>query len=377
MLLAAALGAAGPGVALPAHAADPALPEARIRTEVTRLVPPPWRVEEVTVTPQPGRGGPAASSSSSSSATSTATARVVVRLSLGEPTFTVEGRDGPLTFIRPVAAPPLEKTLNAVATVTRGKTGVETRIDLKNPEVMQGLGQPASALPGLTVIAGSDEARRLQDEREETARRRMAEEQERQTHEGALLSQVAAAARAEAERMEAERRAVEARTARITDLRAKLTGADRPARIAAYEAAMGGNDATLRQIAFEAAVRSRDPVLANLALKDWLARRRSIPIQLFATKEDPSSDQVVQNLGPLTVEIESFTPITGAVAARMGAPGYSIARPSGAIGSLAQTELILNSYGCTLALRLTEHATLDGLLRCQTLPTLIARVTLD
>ena len=192
-----------------------------------------------------------------------------------------------------------------------------------------------------------------------------------------MAARQAEAAKAEAERADQERRRIEARVARITDLRGRLTGSDRASRIAAYEAALGGNDTALRQMAIEAALRSGDPVLANLALKDWLARKKALPVLLYATKEDPNSETVLQNLGPLTLEIDSFTPVDGALAGRMGAPGYSIARPSAAVGTLARTELTVNAYGCVLSLRLTEHQTLDGLFRCQTLPTLIARVTLD
>lgn len=359
----------------PASALAADFPADQIRAEVARLVPPPWTVEEVTVDPMPvptPEGKPVAKDGDSRAA-----ARIGAKLKLAKPTYLIDGREGPFTFIRPATAPNLEKTLTATAVATRGANGWTARIELQNPEVMEGVGKPADELPGLTVLSGSDNARAAREQLDRDARQRVAEEQARRRREEELLAEQAATAKAESDRLEAARRQVEARAAQVADLRAKLLGADRPARIAAYEAALGGNDPALRQMAVEAALQSRDPVLANLALKDWIARRKALPIQLYATKEDGNSETVLNNLGPLTLEVESFNPVTGALAGRLGAPGYSIAKPSAAVGALAQTELAVNGYGCALTLRLTEHRTMDGLFRCQTLPTLIARVTVD
>lgn len=361
---------------LPSSAAVAAeFPADQVQAEIARLVPPPWIVEEVTVAPMPApapEGKPAGKEGDSRVA-----ARIGAKLKLAKPTYLIDAREGPFTFIRPATAPDLEKTLTAIAVATRGATGWTARIELQNPEVMEGVGKPADELPGLTVLSGSDNARAAREQLDRDARQRVAEEQDRRRREEELLAEQAATAKAEAERLDAARKQVEARTTQVTDLRAKLLGADRPARIAAYEAALGGNDPALRQMAVEAALQSRDPVLANLALKDWIARRKAVPVQLYATKEDGNSETVLNNLGPLTLEVESFNPVTGALAGRLGAPGYSIAKPSAAVGALAQTELAVNGYGCALTLRLTEHRTMDGLFRCQTLPTLIARVTVD
>jgi hypothetical protein len=329
-----------------AGAAD-GVPAELIRAEAARLITSPWRVEEITVEP------------------------------LRVPTLAGENETA-RSDSRRAADPALEKTLTATAVATRNVGGNWTvRIEPNNPDVLDGVGRPVEELPGQVVTVGSEEERRLRAQLDEQARRWMAEEQARQQREGELLARQTETAKLEAERIETERRLVEARATQIEDLRSKLLGEDRAARVAAYEAALGGNDATLRQFAVEAAMRGRDPVLANLALKDWLARKKQVPIQLFATKEDRNSETVLHNLGPLTLEVDSFSRIDGAVTGRMGAPGYSIAMPSAAVGSLAQTELAMNSYGCALNLRLTEHQTLDGLFRCQTLPPLIARVTLD
>ncbi|KAA0680317.1 hypothetical protein [Roseomonas genomospecies 6] len=362
---------------LPARASD--LPINRIRAEVSRLVPPPWSVEEVTAEPAPAPApAPAPDGrTAAKGADSRTMVRIGVRLRLAKPTYSVESRDGAVTFIRPVADAGLEKTLAAKALATLGPNGWSARIELRNPEVLEGIGQPLEELPGRPVLVGSAEANRLRDQIAREAEARAAEEDARRRREEDLLARQAAAAKAEEERAAAERRQADARAARIADLRARMLGADRPARIAAYEAALGGNDPALRQIAVEAALQSRDPVLGNLALKDWIARRKAVPVQLYATKEDPHSETVLNNLGPLTLEIDSFNPVNGALAGRLGAPGYSIAKPSASIGALAQTTLTVNAYGCALSLRLTEQQTMDGLFRCQTLPALIARVVVD
>lgn len=171
--------------------------------------------------------------------------------------------------------------------------------------------------------------------------------------------------------------AVEAdRRAELDRLRGAILGRDRARRIAALESALRGDDVAAREWAREAALESRDPILSHLVLRDWLGRQRTIPVQLFATKEDSGSVTVMRNLGPLSVALESFDPANGAVTATMGATGYGVANPSTAVGTLAQTTLTLNTFGCQLALALTEHRTLDGVFRCQTLPVLVARVVL-
>lgn len=370
LVLPVLLGAAVPAhLAMPALAAEQAVPELqpadRVRQEAARRVPPLWRVEAVTVdedaAPGPGRW----------------TGRVSARLRLARPTFVVEAREGPVSFIRQVGDVSVVKMLTGTAAATRDADGWSVSLDFDNAEVLDSVGSPAAELPGRTVVIGSDEAKALRAERAEEEKRRAEEEKARLAATEERLAREAAADRALADRVAAERRLVEARAERIEELRALLTGTDRARKIAAYEAALGGDDTALRQLAIEAALESRDPVLANLALKDWFGRRKAIPVLTFATKEEPGSVLVQQNLGPLTLTVDSFNTVSGAIAGTMGAPGYSITHPSAAIGSLAQTELAVNSYGCSLVVRLSGHRTMDGLFRCQTLPALIARITVD
>jgi len=357
-----------------AEATDPAklpavetIPDSLLRARIEALLPAPWRIESLSIEPLP----------EPQSSEPRVAARVSAKLVLGGPTYLVDSREGPVTFLRLAAEAGLSKNWVATALATRGANGWSLALTPQSPGLLDGIGKPAAELPGRTVVLGTPEARSLREQLDRDTAQRLVEDSERRRREEERLAQQTAAAKAEAARAETERRAVEARIAQVADLRGKLTGTDRAARLAAFEAALGGNDPALRQTAMDAALQSRDPVVANLALKDWIARHRAVPVQLYATKEDPSSEVVAQNLGPMTLEIDGFSPVNGALAGKLGAPGYSIARPSSIVGTLAQTELAVNSFGCALTLRLAEHRTLDGLLRCQTLPTLIARITLD
>lgn len=175
----------------------------------------------------------------------------------------------------------------------------------------------------------------------------------------------------------AQIQAQDARRLRVEKLRAVILGSDRAARIAAFETVQAGDDAALRRVAVEAALDSRDPVLGNLVLRQWLSRLPAAPVLLYATKEDPGSVSVLQNLGPLTLKLQSFDAATGAATAQLSAPGYDMTRDGAAAGTLAQTTLTFNTFGCQLALQLSEHRTLDGLYRCRSLPVLVARVVPD
>lgn len=356
---------AGPSLAAdppPPPTARPPLADT-VRHEVARQVPPSWQVDTVTLEPADSTVGPV---------------RVAARVRLVKPTFAVDSRDGAYVFARPVADAGAEKVLTGIATTAKARDGsLAVKLELANADVLDSLGKPVEELPGKVVVAGSEEAAAVRAKLDAEAKQRLADEQARRQREEEVLTEQRAAAEVEAERLAGERQAIEARAALIGEVRSRLLSGDRPARVAVYEAVLGGNDPALRQFAVEAALQSRDPVLSNLALKDWLARRKTVPVLLYATKEDPNSDTVLRNLGPLVIDIESFTAVTGALQGKMGAPGYTVAAPAVAVGTLAQTELTVNTFGCGLTLRLTEHRTLDGVYRCQTLPSLVARISLD
>ncbi len=341
----------------PVLAASP-FSEDSVRAEVARQTPSFWTIEAIALEPVESTTGNAGFS---------------VRLRLAKATYVVDSVEGPYTFVQLVTEAGVEKSLIGVAKTKDGGLTVE----LQDAAILDSVGEVVEGLPGKVIITGSEEAQKLRARLDADFKQRLADEQAHRQREEALLAQRQATDQAESERLGRERQSIEARTAQIKDLRAKLMGAERAARIAAYEAVLGGDDPGLRQFAVETALQSRDPILTNLALRDWITRHKTIPVLLYATKEDPNSETVLRNLGPLTVEVESFSNANGTFQGKMGAAGYSVAAPSAATGTLAQTDLTVNTFGCILTLRLTEHRTLDGLYRCQTLPTLVARVTVD
>lgn len=348
LILPLGLGIAGAAGAQDAPVPVPS-PDA-VRQEAARRLPAPWTVQDVTILPAGPDG---------------AAPGVRVRVRLAQPTFVVERRTDEVAFLRPVADAGTEKVLTGTAVPAAGNApGLDLVFD--NAEVLDSLGRPADQLPGRTVVAGTPEAAAAAEKlAAASARKREADEQ------------AADNALAETERMAQQMKLIAARTQQMDTVRARLAGGEPAARIAAFEAALGGDDVPLRQFALETAFAGRDPTLLNLALRDWLGRKKTVPVQLYATREEPASETVLRNLGPLTLEVQGFNTVSGTLMGRLGAAGYTITMPSVASGYLAQNELTINSFGCSLTLRLTEHRTFDGLYRCQTLPALVARIVLD
>ncbi|MCW2245369.1 hypothetical protein M2352_000960 [Azospirillum fermentarium] len=344
------LGAAGLGLPAVAAAQEQQAPSPDgVRQEAARRLPAPWAVQDVTLHPA-GADGVAA---------------VSVRVRLTQPTFAVERRTDEVAFLRPVADAGTEKVLTGTAAPAAGN-GQGITLAFDNAEVLDSLGRPADQLPGRTVVAGTPDAAAAAEKLAAAAARKR--EADEQTADNAL---------AETERMAQQMKLIAARTQQMDTVRARLSGGEPAARIAAFEAALGGDDVPLRQFALETAFAGRDQTLLNLALRDWLGRKKAVPVQLYATREEPASETVLRNLGPLTLEIQGFNTVSGNLVGRLGAAGYTITMPSAASGYLAQNELTINSFGCSLTLRLTEHRTFDGLYRCQTLPALVARIVLD
>lgn len=329
--------------------------------EVLRHLPAYWQVENVKAgTPFAGR------------------TPLEIKVRLDVPVFVTDARIGGVTFVRPGAAPGLEKTLYGAATEVKSGPGRAIRVDLLPlGDVLDAAGKPLEALPGRIVLADSEEGRTLRATLEADDGKALTNEKERRAREEERLAAQTAADKAKAIADEAERKALEARTKKLAAISERLAGRDAAARLAAVESALAGDDATIRQLAVATALQSKDPVLAGLAIKDWLARHKTIPVQLFATKEDRNSADVLANLGPLTLTVDSVDRATGNLTATLGAPGYGVAQPSAAVGGVTRSDLTLNTYGCTLQLHLSDQRTLEGLYRCQTLATLAARIALD
>ncbi|MEI7609679.1 MAG: hypothetical protein WCJ64_20050 [Rhodospirillaceae bacterium] len=343
------------------------------RDQLTRELPPLWKLE--TFSPGPPQAATGADKDSPDKPV-VQTFTAVVSLTVS--TFTVDSQRGPYTLLRPVAEQGLRKTLSGlIKSSKRDGGGWTVRVGVQNIYVLDNIGQPADRFQGRTAVLGSPEAAKLTTELDQTAKQQTEADAQRQRRQQEQLDQQLSVVKAEAQRIAADHALIDQRAAALAGVKRQLMEGERPARLAAFEAAMKSDDVSVRAMALSAALTGRDAIVANLALRHILAGKKSLPVQLFATREVKESETVLNNLGPLTLTIDRFDPATGTLEGKMGAPGYSIAAPGAAFGSLAQTELAVNTYGCSLQLRLSEVETLDGIFRCQTLPTLIARITLD
>jgi hypothetical protein len=340
-----------------------------LRDQLARELPALWKLESLTVSPPSATEGEGPNR--------VVTQPFAAAISLTAATYAVDTQRGPFTLLRPVAERGMRKTLSGVVKSSLRDGNWVSRFGFQNGYVMDAIGQPIERFPGRTVVVGTPEAAKLVSELDEVIKQQVKAEAEQRQREKERMDQQVAQARADAERAAAERTVIDQRAAQLADLRRLISEGERQGRVAALEAALAGSDTSIRELAMDAALSGRDPIVANLALRNFFAQKKSLPVQLFATKENKDSELVLTNLGPLTLSIERFEPISGALEGRMGAPGYSITLPGSATGTLAQTELLVNTFGCSLQLRLSEVKTMDGILRCQTLPVLIARITLD
>jgi hypothetical protein len=328
--------------------------EDAVRVELLRHVPGFWRIDKVTA--EPVFGG---------------RARFEARLKLDTDTYLADGRAGPVTFVRKGASSGTEKVVFGTVAELKAGTGKAFRVDAAGiADLLEPLGKPMDALPGRPVLAEGEEGKAARAAAE-------AEDAKRLEAEKARAARQAAADTATAAADEAERKAVEARSRRLSAFTDKLASRDAAERIAAFETALAGEDAALRRLAVTTALQGRDPVLASMALRDRLVRHKTVPVQLFATREDRNSETVLANLGPLILTVDAVDAATGNLTGSMGAAGYGVTQTSSAAGTVTAGELIVNTYGCSLLLRLTDGRSLDGLYRCQTLPVLAARVALD
>ncbi len=367
-------------------ASDPVLTEDMLKDQLTRELPPLWHLESFALAaPAEPAKAPAESAKTESAKTESGKAgddQTVIRsftatISLTVATYALDRQRGAFTLLRPVADQGSRKTISGLVKSVRQDGGWVSHFGIQNGYVIGSMGQPIDRFPGRTLVVGSPEAVKLLADLDQIAKDESEAQAAGQHHLQDLLDQQIAVVKIEAQRIAADRALIDQRTAQLADLKRQISEGERGARIAALEAALNGKDASQRAMAFSAALSGRDPVVANLALRVFLFQKKTIPIQLFATRENKDSEAVVNNLGPLTLTIDRFDSLTGNLEGKLGAPGYSITLPGAAFGFLAQTELTINTYGCSLLLRLTEFETLDGSLRCQTLPPLLARITLD
>lgn len=337
-----------------ARAAD--LTPDRLRDQFLSRLPSLWKLKAFVVTATEGTDSGVLS-------------RFQAIATLSESLYIVDGYEGPVTFVRRYAEAGLEKVVfGAVRSVQQKDGSWASQFDVANEAALGMPGGPLSLFPGRAIVRGTeDEGLYYTQRQEETKTRHQAELASLDEH-----TLFKAAERGQLEKQEADR------AKRLSALRESFTGTDRAARIAAIETALSANDGAVRTLAFETAYASKDPAIINGALRSFFGQiRTAIPIALFATKEDANSQTAVDAMGPFTLAVDRVEPTTGILHGRLGAPGFPVTQPSEAVGLLAQTEMTIVSPGCALALRLTDNQTLDGLLRCQNLPPLIARITLQ
>ncbi|MCB4821560.1 hypothetical protein [Roseicella aerolata] len=413
--------------------ADPgAVTAALLQQELAVRLPSPWRLAELRLEAQADLGSAAAPEIHS---------RLLAMLALALPTFEPAGREGEITFARPVAPEGYRRAVQGLAISTRRDGRWETRITLEPDSALAVPGLPAAALPGRVVMLGSEEEARLRAARAAAdeaghaaalaAQRRaaaLATEQGVAEAEAAARRQAAAArvlaeeARAaEARRQEAEearrlaearrdaaealeaavlreaaaqRMVIEARARQIAELRTRFAG-DRNTRLAALDQAMRSGDPAIRALGFEAALASQDAAAIGLALRLTLVQKPELQVVTFAPAVvgpgQGNPQEVVASLSGFAIVLEDINPATGSFTG-MARLGGGTARATGALGRSEMTVALrpagpgqpllvggVAQEACSLALRLSEVRTLDGLFGCtaKETPRLIARIALD
>lgn len=354
------------------RAQDSPTPE-QLRDAFTRQVAahlaPVWRLADVTLEAADAvdtveAGEPANAGGPGDAAT--LRLRLAATFALTETLYVGDGTDGPVQFIRPYAEAGVEKTLPGSGLATRQGEVWHMRFAMPYPEGLMMPGGPRGAFMGRTLVRGSaEEAAYLAQRQAELSAQFQAEAaaqdvnlQVRRTENTALEQQMLERARG------------------LAMLGERLAGRERAERLAALEAGLASLDGAARMLAFESALGGDDPAAITLALRHYFLHVRILPVVLFATQEEPVSAEAIHRIGPFQLAVDRLNVTTGVVEGRMGASGFPTTQPSEARGTLNQSELTLASSGCTLNLRLTEHRTLDGLLRCLNMPALIARIAL-
>ncbi|CAK0774827.1 exported hypothetical protein [uncultured Gammaproteobacteria bacterium] len=247
----------------------------QIREALGYEIPPPWQIKSVSLQPtNPGERR----------ATPDVSHDFTVTIELAAATFLLDRQEGPFTLVRPVAPAALSKTLvGVVRIITRGTNKV-ARLEIQNREVMENIGKPLDRFPGQLLIKGDERTSKLLAELEQEGVQRQQAEKTRREKEETQLTELVGTLKVEGERVVAERKVMAQRAETLADLRRDFTASDRTQRLAAIEAGIRHTDPIIRALAFEAAYSAKDPAIANLAIGLFLARKKTIPILLYATK---------------------------------------------------------------------------------------------
>ena len=295
--------------------------------------------------------------------------RFEVHVSLTADTYAPDGSDGPVVFVRRIAPAGLQKVLYGLSQSKLQSGTWATRIDLQNPEVLNGLGNPLATIPGRVIVRGTPEEAAYTKEREANAqaaqegkladakrqdelaaqqRAAAASEQDakRQQAQAAAVAQaqqqaavdaVAAAARRDQLQQDeeaaaklaqtkladeqarvqrqtqleaAEHDALAAQTKLLDELRTALQSQSRTDRLAAIDTALGSNDLTVRSLGYDVALGGSDPAAQNVALRRLFDAKRLIVFNLFAPTAWKQGEQppgpVISALSGARLAIKEF-----------------------------------------------------------------------
>ena len=295
--------------------------------------------------------------------------RFEVHLSLASDTFARDGNDGPVVFVRKVAAAGLQKVLYGLSTSTLQAGRWTTQLDMQNPDVLQGVGEPLAIIPGGVIVRGSAEEASYAKQREadDQAAEQMKLADAKRQNELDAQQQAAAAAAADAKRQQEQAAAVAvaqqqaavaavqaaarrqqaqldqeaasklaqakatdeqallqqqkdlaatqqaalaARTKVLEDLRTALQSQSRSDRLAAIDTALASSDLTVRSLGYGAALGGSDPAAQNVALRRFFDAKRLIVFNVFEPSAFKQGEQpptaVVAAIGGARLAIKEF-----------------------------------------------------------------------
>ena len=300
--------------------------------------------------------------------------RFEAHVSLTADTYAPDGNDGPVVFVRKIAPAGLQKILYGLSQSKLQAGTWTTRLDLQNPEVLNGLGSPLATIPERVVVRGTpEEAAYLKDREAEAqaaqdskladvkrqndlaAQQRAAiasvEDAKRQQAQVAAVAQaqqqaavdaVAANARRDQAQQDEEAAAklaqtkaaddqarvqrqvqldavqhdmLVAHTKALEELRAALQSTSRTDRLAAIDTALASDDLTVRSLGYDVALGGSDPAAQNVALRRLFDAKRLIVFNLFAPtswkQNDQSPTTVIGSMGGARLAIREFDLASG------------------------------------------------------------------
>jgi len=204
-----------------------AVPAEVLRAQFAQTLPGAWTVTDLTVDAQANMG---------TAVDPDIRSRLRVIVALSAPTLAIVQREGPFTFVRPVAPAGSQRTVHARASSALRAGRWETRFEVETPEAIEVPGMPEAAIPGRIIVVGSDEERALRAEWQAQAQARHAEALAEQERAAALAAERRRAEQAAAQARQADAMAEQQRAATLAAERRRTEEADAQARRAREQA---------------------------------------------------------------------------------------------------------------------------------------------